>query len=132
MPTPPPPSPVAAPPAAALAALPAWAESLPLAITVCDRAGVVVAMNARAAETFARDGGRGLVGRSLFSCHPERASAVIRRLLAEGGSNSYTIEKKGVKKLIHQAPWCEHGEVAGLVELSLVLPADLPHFVRQG
>jgi hypothetical protein len=35
-----------------------------------------------------------------------------------------------VKKLIQQTPWHEKGEPAGLVEFSLVIPFDLPHFVR--
>jgi hypothetical protein len=50
--------------------------------------------------------------------------------MATGDSNSYTIEKKGVKKLIHQMPWHENGELAGLVEFSLVIPQVMPHFVR--
>jgi hypothetical protein len=50
--------------------------------------------------------------------------------MATGASNSYTIEKNGVKKLIHQTPWRENGEPAGLVEFSLVIPSVLPHFVR--
>ena len=44
--------------------------------------------------------------------------------------NVYTIEKHGIKKLIYQAPWYRDGEFAGLVELAIELPAELPHFVR--
>ena len=40
------------------------------------------------------------------------------------------IEKNGVKKLIYQAPWYEEGVYRGIVELSLPIPFDLPHFVR--
>ena len=101
-----------------------------VAITVCDRDGVIVHMNDKAAETFARDGGKALVGRNLWDCHPEAAREKIRRIMATGSSNSYTIEKNGVKKLIHQAPWHENGVPAGLVEFSMVIPLDLPHFVR--
>ena len=43
-----------------------------------------------------------------------------------------TIEKDGVKKLVYQAPWYEDGEYRGLVEVTLVLPDALPHFVRDG
>jgi hypothetical protein len=111
--------------------MPEWAMGSPFAITVIDRDGIIIAMNARAGETFARDGGLALVGKSLFDCHPPRANEQIRAMLRDGLANSYTIEKKGVKKLIHQAPWYRDGQVAGLVELSIVLPADLPHFVRQ-
>ena len=55
----------------------------------------------------------------------------IDRLLAEGGRNVYTIDKAGQKKLIFQSAWRDgSGEVAGLVELSLVLPEGMPHYVR--
>ena len=47
-----------------------------------------------------------------------------------GQTNVYTIEKKGVKKLIYQTPWYHDGAFAGLVELGLEIPAEMPHFVR--
>ena len=56
---------------------------------------------------------------------------MIRQFLQTGESNVYTIEKAGVKKLIHQSPWYKDGKIAGLVELSLELPAEMPHYVRQ-
>jgi hypothetical protein len=44
--------------------------------------------------------------------------------------NVYTIEKKGKKKLIYQAPWFHNGAFGGLVELSLEIPFETPHFIR--
>jgi hypothetical protein len=44
--------------------------------------------------------------------------------------NVYTIEKNGIKKLIYQSPWFEKGEMKGLVELSLEIPFNMPHFIR--
>ena len=44
--------------------------------------------------------------------------------------NVYTIEKNGIKKLIYQSPWFEKGVMKGLVELSLEIPFDMPHFIR--
>ena len=108
----------------------AWLNGMDVAITVCDLEGTIVYMNAQAARTFAADGGKALLGKKLWECHPEAANEKIRRLMAAGGSNSYTIEKNGVKKLIHQAPWHENGELAGMVEFSLVIPPALPHFIR--
>ena len=87
-------------------------------------------MNDRAAESFAKDGGRELVGSNLLDCHPEPSRSKLLELLASGKVNAYTIEKGGVKKLIYQAPWYEDGEYRGLVEVALVLPDVLPHFVR--
>ncbi|MCU0275529.1 MAG: PAS domain-containing protein [Acidobacteria bacterium] len=110
--------------------LPAWLNGLDVAVTVCDRLGVIVFMNAQAARTFAADGGKALLGKTLWACHPEAAQEKIRRLLATGAANSYTIEKNGVRKLIHQAPWSENGVLSGLVEFSIVIPSELPHFKR--
>jgi PAS domain-containing protein len=108
----------------------AWLNNMDVAITVCDRAGTIVYMNEQAARTFAVDGGKALLGKALWDCHPEAASEKIRGLMAGGVGNSYTIEKNGVKKLVYQTPWHENGSLAGLVELSMVIPAVLPHFVR--
>ncbi len=107
-----------------------WSDSIDVAITVCDREGVVVAMNEKSKETFAGDGGGALIGRSLFDCHRPESVEAIRRLMDEDATHTYTVEKKGVQKLICQTPWYEDGAVAGLVELSIVLPEPLPHRVR--
>lgn len=107
-----------------------WLDGMDVAVTVCDREGVIVYMNEQAAWTFSADGGKALLGKKLWDCHPEAAREKIRRLMAADAGNSYTIEKNGVKKLIHQVPWHENDKPAGLVEFSLVIPQVLPHFVR--
>ena len=107
-----------------------WLDGVGVAVTVCDREGAIIYMNERAQKTFAADGGKALLGKKLWDCHPEAANEKIRRLLAGGESNSYTIEKNGVRKMIHQAPWSRGGEMGGLVEFSMVIPDRLPHFVR--
>jgi hypothetical protein len=109
-----------------------WAKEFPGDITVCDAAGVILEMNDRAAKTFAKDGGPGLVGSNLLDCHPEPSRSKLQELLAAGKVNAYSIEKGGVKKLVYQAPWYEGGEYRGLVEVTLVLPEALPHFIRDG
>ena len=106
----------------------AWMNGIDVAITVCDCEGIIVYMNDKAARTFAADGGKALLGKNLWDCHPEAAREKIRRIMETRTSNSYTIEKNGVKKLIHQTPWYEKGEFAGLVEFSLVIPQVMPHF----
>jgi transcriptional regulator with PAS, ATPase and Fis domain len=110
--------------------MPPWADALGVAVTVCDREGRIVYMNAASQRVFASQGGAALIGRSLLDCHPDPARSKVATLLAEGGTNAYTIEKNGQRKLIWQGPWHADGEVAGLVEISIPLPADLPHFVR--
>jgi PAS domain-containing protein len=105
-------------------------KSFPGAVTVCDQDGVILELNDRARETFAADGGEKLLGTNVLDCHPEPARTKLKSLLAEGRTNTYTIEKNGIKKLIYQTPWMENGEYRGFLELSLVLPPVLPHFVR--
>jgi len=108
----------------------AWLEEFPGAITVCDTRGIILEMNARAAQVFREQGGKGLIGSNLLDCHPEPSRTKTQRLLATGERNVYTIEKGGARKLVYQAPWYAEGAFAGLVELSLELPESMPHFVR--
>jgi len=108
-----------------------WLERLPFAVTVCDREGIIIEMNDRAVEVFSKYGGRALIGRSLLDCHTETSRGKLLRLLREGQSNIYTIEKEGGKKIIIQSPWRSSSEYAGLVEISIELPDHLPHFIRE-
>lgn len=105
-----------------------WAEGMNCAVTVCNREGVILYMNQKARETFAKHGN--LIGKNLMGCHSDRSKQIIAHLLASGESNSYTIFKNGVKKMIYQTPWRENGEVAGLVEISMIIPEEMPHYVR--
>ncbi len=109
-----------------------WTREFAGAITVCDREGIILEMNDRAALMYADDGGRALIGRNALDCHPEPARSKMRELLKTEKPNVYTVEKRGVKKLAYQAPWFKDGVFAGVVELALELPSDLPHFVRRG
>jgi transcriptional regulator with PAS, ATPase and Fis domain len=111
--------------------LPDWAAGFPGAITVCDTRGVIVYMNDRSATGYASEGGRALLGTNMLDCHPEPARSKVRELLNSQRTNAYTIEKRGIHKVIYQAPWYADGAFAGLVELSLEVPAEMPHFVRQ-
>lgn len=108
-----------------------WTREFPGAVTVCDRDGVILEMNDKSALTFAADGGKELIGKNIMDCHPAKSHAKIRELLAGGVTNTYTIEKNGVKKLIYQAPWYQDGVQAGLVELSIEIPFEMEHFIRK-
>ena len=107
-----------------------WVQEFPAAVTVCDAEGVILAMNAKAAESVADSGGAELIGTNVLDCHPEPAREKLRDLLLLGGTNVYTIEKNGIRKLIYQSPWYVDGQYRGLVEVSFELPAAVPHFIR--
>ncbi len=107
-----------------------WVSGFCGRITVCDRDGTILEMNAQAAEGFATSGGPSLVGCNVLDCHPEPARSQLRSQLETGQVNAYTIEKDGEHRFIYQAPWYEEGEYCGLVELSLEIPHPLRHMVR--
>jgi transcriptional regulator with PAS, ATPase and Fis domain len=107
-----------------------WLKEFPAAVTVCDKEGILLEMNDKAAKTFESDGGYALIGKNMLDCHPGLSRQKTERLLAAREKNVYTIEKKGVKKLIYQSPWFKDGEYAGFVEISLEIPFEMPHFVR--
>ena len=108
--------------------IPDWAKEMNCAVTVCDKEGVILYMNDKAKETFAKHGD--LIGKSLIPCHNENSRAIIAKLLETGGTNSYTIQKNGQKKMIYQTAWKEDGVVACLVEISMVIPEEMPHYIR--
>lgn len=107
-----------------------WIKEFPVAITVCDRDGIITEMNDKAIRTFASYGGKELIGKSLYDYHPAHCNDKIRQMLLTGETNAYTIEKNGIKKLIYQQPLKENGEISGVVEMSLELPEEMPHHVR--
>lgn len=108
--------------------LPDWAKETNCAITVCDADCKIIYMNDKSREVNAKFGNP--VGHNLMDYHGERARGIIRELLASGGVNCYTISKNGGKKMIYQSAWRENGRVAGLVEISMEIPDDMPHYVR--
>lgn len=107
-----------------------WTKEVPYSITVCDAEGKILDMNDKAVETFIPKGNPSIIGNNVMDCHPEHARKKIENLMKDKNINAYTIEKNGVKKLVYQAPWYKDGEFMGLVELSLVLPDNIPHYVR--
>ena len=107
-----------------------WIKEFPAAITVCDSKGIILEMNDRAAEGFQDQGGQKLIGTNLLECHPEDARLKLEQLMKTRKLNVYTVEKHGVRKLIYQSPWYDGGEYSGFVEISLVIPEQIPHIVR--
>jgi hypothetical protein len=108
----------------------AWIKEFPGAITVSDQEGVILEMNDQAAQKYENDGGRELIGSNMLACHPDEAREKVEEMLASQEANIYSIEKNGVKKLIYQSPWYKDGQYAGIVELALEVPFEMPHFVR--
>jgi len=108
----------------------AWIKEFPAAATICDPHGIILEMNDKAAKSMEKDGGYDLIGKNMLDCHPDPARGKLERLMDSRQVNVYTIEKKGVKKLIYQSPWYHNGEYAGFVELSMEIPFEMPHFIR--
>lgn len=103
-------------------------KELKPAITVCDKDGNIIFMN----ESSEKVNGTGLIGVNLLEkCHPEPARTKLIELMKNRETNAYTIQKGEVRKLIYQTPWYKDGEFAGMVEFSLPIPEEMPHYVRQ-
>jgi transcriptional regulator with PAS, ATPase and Fis domain len=107
-----------------------WFNGVPMVITVCDTQGTIVFMNDKSKNTFYNDGSGDLVGKNLYDCHTLSSQDKIKHLLETKSSNIYTIKKKNKKKMIIQMPWMQNNEIMGLVEFSLDLPENVPHFNR--
>jgi transcriptional regulator with PAS, ATPase and Fis domain len=107
-----------------------WYEELPIAVTVCDKEGKILYMNKKSCTTFEKYGASDLIGKNVLNCHPKPAKSMLAAMLINESTNAYTIEKKGIKKMIYQTPWYENNEYMGYVELSLVIPIEMKHFKR--
>jgi transcriptional regulator with PAS, ATPase and Fis domain len=109
-----------------------WIETLDGAVIASDVDGTIIYLNNKATSNFEKYGGQKLIGTNLNDCHQESSNRKILEMMDTHEKNIYTIEKNGKKKLIYQAPWYKDGAFAGLVELSLEIPFDMPHFIREG
>jgi len=107
-----------------------WIEKLDGNVIVSDENGRIIYMNERALAQYEKEGGRDLIGRDLLECHSESSRKKILEIMTSGEKNVYTIEKKGRKKIICQSPWFVDGKFRGIIELSLVIPAEMPHYIR--
>ena len=107
-----------------------WIEKLDGNVIVSDAQGRIIYMNEKALAHYEKDGGSSLIGKDLLECHAEASRKKIMEIMTSGQKNVYTIEKRGKKKIIYQSPWFRGGEFRGIIELSLVIPAEMEHFVR--
>jgi transcriptional regulator with PAS, ATPase and Fis domain len=107
-----------------------WSDEFDGAVTICDLEGVITYMNEKSKKQFEKYEGGVLPGNNLIYCHPEPSRTMLLKMLKEPITNTYTTEKRGIKKLIHQAPLFENGVFSGLVEISFVIPREIPHYIR--
>lgn len=108
-----------------------WADAITdVAITVCDTNCDIIYMNDLSIKTFCKNN-ESLIGQNLRKFHNERSNQIITTILATGTPNQYTIEKAGIQKLIKQTTWSKQdGTLGGLVEFSIIISQDMPHYVR--
>ena len=106
-------------------------EDVDVAVTVCAKDGTILDMNGKSRKTNLRPGQESILGQNVLDCHPEPARSLLEDMLRNPRTNVYTVDKEGLKKLIFQTPWYDEGEYAGFMELSMVLPENIPHRVRK-
>lgn len=107
-----------------------WIEKLDGNVIVCNAEGTIIYLNESAVRNYAKDGGAALIGKNLMDCHGEESRRKIIEIMTTHMKNVYTIEKRGIKKIIYQTPWMEGDIFKGIVELSLEIPFEMPHYVR--
>ena len=108
-----------------------WIEKFDGNVIVSDAQGKIIYMNEKALSHYEKDGGSSLIGQDLLACHNETSRIKIMEIMTSGQKNVYTIEKRGKKKIIYQSPWFRDGKFRGIIELSLEIPAEMPHFIRE-
>ena len=107
-----------------------WFKEFPGAITVTDAEGIIVAMNEESTALFEGYGGTDLIGKNVLDCHSGDSRAKLEKMYLSPQKNVYTIKKNGQMRLIYQSPYFIEGKFAGLVELGLEIPDEIPHFNR--
>ena len=102
-----------------------WADKLPMPLTICDEEGIILYMNPASIESFNKDGGSNLIGTKLLDCHPEPSKTQLKKMLKAQTGHTYSVEKNGKKKIIHEVPWYKNDKFAGLMEISIQLPENM-------
>ncbi|MDD7438654.1 MAG: PAS domain-containing protein [Bacteroidales bacterium] len=105
-------------------------EEADIAITICDKEGKIIEMNGQSREVNLKPG-QSLIGANVLDCHPEPARSLLQHLMETEEKHVYTITKGESRKLIYQIPWYQDGVYAGFIELSMVIPHEMPHYIRQ-
>jgi len=108
-----------------------WLDEEEAAITICDLEGIIIYMNERSIKAFTKYDESGVtVGSSLVECHPEPSRTKLLSMLKTPQINVYTIEKRGIKKMIRQSPWYKDGLFSGVTEISFEIPDEMAHHIR--
>lgn len=107
-----------------------WVKEFPARLVVIDKNYTIIDLTEQAARVLSPGGGPDLMGLSVLDCHPEQARAKLLELIQERKTNIYIYTREGQKYLVVQAPWTISGEFAGYFDLTIKLPANLPHFDR--
>jgi len=107
-----------------------WSDEFEGSVTVCDREGVITYINNRANKQFIKGDGKDLLGTNLLDCHPEPSRSKLILMLNTPTINTYTVEKRGIKRIIHQVPNFTNGVFSGVTEISFEIPKDMSHFNR--
>lgn len=105
-------------------------EEADIAVTICDKVGKIIEMNGQSREVNLKPG-QDLIGKNVLDCHPEPARSLLEHLMTHEEKHVYTITKGSRKKLIYQIPWYQEGAYAGFIELSMIIPEEMPHYIRK-
>ena len=74
-------------------------------LIVSNAEGMIIYLNETAIGNYHKDGGATLIGKNLMDCHNENSRRIILEIMTTHQKNVYTIDKRGKRKIIYQAPW---------------------------
>ncbi|MGA2504497.1 MAG: diguanylate cyclase [Anaerolineales bacterium] len=108
-----------------------WVKGVPAEIMVCDSSGIILELNDHAEALFAGDGGKGLLGANVLDCHPDPAFTKLEGMLDDQSTNYYFNTENDEKRFFFQSPWYLEGLYSGYVEISFIVPENVPHFIKE-
>ncbi len=90
-------------------------------VVICDTGHTIVYMNPAALEEYSDDGGGLWIGRSVMECHPERARAMIARVVEwfeadEGHNIVHTFYNERKNKDVYMVALRDGGRLIGYYE----------------
>ncbi len=97
-------------------------KEVDIAISVCDRDGIIRYMNDKGEKIFINEGGRNLIGSHILDCHPEPSRTKLEQMIASRTTNSYFKGSGSERRLIHQAPFFNQGVYDGFIECIIPMP----------
>jgi len=96
-------------------------KELNFSVSICDAEGSICYLNNKGEETFAKEGGKELLGTNILDCHPEPSKSKLKEMMITHETQAYFKGEGDRKRLIYQTPVYKEGNYAGYFEMIIPL-----------